>query len=160
MFASDQAEITPSNTPGRNMVTLEKRLRDVCDQYRIDLAYSFGSMALDVWNYLSGLGKLDENTTSDVDIGVKASPGRGTLSVREKVELAADLENLLGVRRVDLVILSEADPFLSANVVRGERIFCRDLYLADEYELYILRRAGDLAPLELERLDMIFTSSG
>jgi hypothetical protein len=73
------------------------------------------------------------------------------------VQLAADLENLLEVQRVDLVILSEADPFLCANVVRGERIFCRDPHSADEYELYVLRRAGDLAPLEHERLSMIFT---
>ena len=54
------------------------------------------------------------------------------------------------------MLLSEADPFLSANIVRGERLFCRDPYAADEYELYILRRAGDLAPLEKERLGLIF----
>jgi uncharacterized protein len=141
------------------MATLQEQLRDIFNRYGIDLAYSFGSMALNVRDYVSGLGKLDENTTSDVDIGIKPSPGRGALSVREKVQLAADLENLLGVRRVDLVILSEADPFLCANVIRGERIFCRDSYSADEYELYVLRRAGDLAPLELERLEMIFTST-
>ena len=33
---------------------------------------------------------------------------------------------------------------------------CRDDYLDDEYELYILRRAGDLAPMERERLSLIF----
>jgi hypothetical protein len=87
------------------------------------------------------------------------SPGPVAMSVREKVNLAMDLEEMLGVGRVDLVILSEADPFLAANIIRGERIFCRDPYLADEYELYILRRAGDLAPLELDRLSMIFTKA-
>ena len=29
-----------------------------------------------------------------------------------------------------------------------------DEYEADEYELYILRRAGDLAPLEKERISL------
>jgi hypothetical protein len=91
-------------------------------------------------------------------MGVKSSPKRKAMSVREKVEMAAEIEDLLGVGRVDLVILSEADPSLSANIVRGERIFCRDPYAADEYELYILRRAGDLAPLEKERLSLIFDS--
>ena len=81
------------------------------------------------------------------------------MTVREKVEMAGAMEDLLGVGRVDLVILSEADPFLSANIVRGERIFCRDSYAADEYELYILRRAGDLAPLEMERLSLIFSNA-
>jgi hypothetical protein len=69
------------------------------------------------------------------------------------------MEDLLGVGRVDPVILSEVDPFLSANIVRGKRIFCRDPYTADEYELYILRRAGDLAPLEMERLSLIFANA-
>ena len=41
-----------------------------------------------------------------------------------------------------------AYPFLAVNVIRGERLFCSDRYAADEYELYILRRAGDLAELE------------
>jgi hypothetical protein len=47
---------------------------------------------------------------------------------------------------------------LSTNIVRGERIFCRDPYAADEYELYILRRAGDLAPFEKDRLSLIFAN--
>ena len=51
--------------------------------------------------------------------------------------------------------LSEADPFLAANIIRGERIFSKDTYLADEYDLYILRRAGDLIPLERERINLI-----
>ena len=65
------------------------------------------------------------------------------------------LEDLFSVNRVDLVSLPEADPFLAANIIRGERIFSKDTYLADEYDLYILRRAGDLIPLERERIDLI-----
>lgn len=30
--------------------------------------------------------------------------------------------------------------------------YARDEHAADEYDLYILRRAGDLAPLERERM--------
>ncbi len=65
------------------------------------------------------------------------------------------LEDAFEVPRVDLVMLAEADPFLAANVVRGERLYARDTYLADEYDLYVLRRAGDLAPLERERIALI-----
>jgi len=54
-----------------------------------------------------------------------------------------------------LVNLPEADPFLAANIIRGERLFSKDTYLADEYDLYILRRAGDLIPLERERIALI-----
>ena len=56
---------------------------------------------------------------------------------------------------MDLVILPEADPFLAANVVRGERLYAENEYRADEYDLYVLRRAGDLAPLERERMALI-----
>jgi hypothetical protein len=69
--------------------------------------------------------------------------------------LAAALEDLFGAQRVDLVVLPEADPFLAANIIRGERLYCRDETEADEYELYVLRRAGDLAPLERERIALI-----
>ena len=141
------------------MALLEQQLRELCDRYRIALVYAFGSRACEVREFLLGLGQIDKMRSSDVDLGVKTSPKRGAMTVREKVEMAVAMEDLLGVGRVDLVILSEADPFLSANIVRGERIFCRDSYAADEYELYILRRAGDLAPLEMERLSLIFANA-
>jgi predicted nucleotidyltransferase len=141
------------------MASPEQQLRSICDHHRIDLIYAFGSRACEVREFLCGFGQMDKANPSDVDLGIIPSPQHKALSIREKVEIAAEVEDLLGVGRVDLVILSETDPFLSANIVRGERIFCRDLYAADEYELYILRRAGDLAPLETERLSLIFTKA-
>jgi hypothetical protein len=56
---------------------------------------------------------------------------------------------------VDLVVLGEADPFVAAEVIRGERLYAHDEYTADEYDLYVLRRAGDLAPLERERIALV-----
>ncbi|GAB4526179.1 MAG: hypothetical protein Kow0063_00110 [Anaerolineae bacterium] len=61
---------------------------------------------------------------------------------------------------VDLVCSPEADPFLAANVVHGERLYARDEYEADEYDLYVLRRAGDLIPLERERMALILGEEG
>jgi predicted nucleotidyltransferase len=145
---------------GSKMMASLRRLRQICDRHGIDLVYAFGSRACEVRDFLNGLGKMNESATSDVDVGIKASATRVAMPVREKVEVAAEMEDLLGVKRVDLVILSEADPFLCANIVRGERVFSRDPYAADEYDLYILRRAGDLAPLERERLEIVFTEAG
>jgi uncharacterized protein len=65
------------------------------------------------------------------------------------------LETLFHVSRVDLCILQEVDAFLAANIIRGERIYAENSYFADEYDLYVLRRAGDLAELERERMAMI-----
>ncbi len=89
-----------------------------------------------------------------MDIGVKPASKRNFICKREG-SAHHGLEDLFSVNRVDLVSLSEADPFLAANIIRGERIFSKDTYLADEYDLYILRRAGDLIPLERERIDLI-----
>jgi uncharacterized protein len=91
-------------------------------------------------------------SASDLDIGIL--PAR-PLDVHQKIALAIALEDFFDVNRVDLVVLPEADPFLAANVIRGERLYERDSYQADEYDLYILRRAGDLIPLERERQALI-----
>jgi predicted nucleotidyltransferase len=116
--------------------------------------YVFGSRAREVYDWAEQGGARLSPSRSDVDIGARARPDT-FWSVKEKVILAQALEDLFDCPRVDLVVLNEADPFLAAEVIRGERLFAADAHEADEYELYVLRRAGDLMPLERERLDMI-----
>jgi len=65
------------------------------------------------------------------------------------------LEDLFSVTKIDVVFIPEVDAFLAANIIRGERVYCKDEYEGDEYELYVLRRAGDLAPFERERIALI-----
>jgi predicted nucleotidyltransferase len=133
-------------------------LARLCRQFEIEILYAFGSRAQEVKEWLTGSRSKLPSGPSDVDIGIKVVSGT-TLSVYEKVRLALALEDLLGATRVDLVCLSDADPFVAANIVRGARLYARDSYQADEYELYILRRAGDLAPLERERMALILEKS-
>ncbi len=130
----------------------EDTLKQICEQYAVDIIYVYGSRAREVWNWLYNEEVTLAPQGSDVDIGVKPS---SKLTVREKVELAIALEDLLGVNRVDLSNIPEVNPFLAANIIRGERLYANDAYLADEYDLYILRRAGDLIPLECERQQLI-----
>jgi hypothetical protein len=47
------------------------------------------------------------------------------------------------------------NPFVAVEVIRGNRLYCVDECRADEYELFVLRRAGDLAPFERERIKMV-----
>ncbi len=89
---------------------------------------------------------------SDLDIGVLT---HSPFSIENQVDLILELENLFNAPRVDLFLLQEVDAFLAANIIRGERVCAEDDYLADEYELYVLRRAGDLADLERERMATI-----
>lgn len=133
-----------------------KQLKEICKRYKVEIMYAYGSRCSEVVRYIKGKGSMDKNNSSDVDIGIKTLKGYH-LSVRDKVKLIIEIEDLLRVGRVDLVVLSEADPFLAVNIIRGERLFYKNGYMADEYELYILRRAGDLVPLERERLNLIFS---
>ena len=129
-------------------------LEQLCQKYHIDILYIFGSRAAEIREWAEMKRPELPPGPSDVDVGVKPAPGVDFF-LDEKVRFALALEDLLGVTRVDLVSLPEADPFLAANIIRGERLYARDEYLADEYDLYILRRAGDLAPFERERMALV-----
>jgi len=117
--------------------TLESELADFasCDP-RILALYLFGSRA-----------RHDATEQSDVDVGVLF---RQEASLRDVLLLEDALERHLGLP-VDLVDAGRASAFLALDIVRGERVFCTDPDRCDEFELYVMRRAGDLAPFERER---------
>ncbi len=131
------------------------KLSEIARAFNLEVIYAFGSYAEDALKWLKDeQSSLPILSPSDLDIGIKPAVKK-KLSVKEKVHLTMALEDLFLVSRVDLVSISEADPFLAANIIRGERLFSKNTYLADEYDLYILRRAGDLIPLERERIALI-----
>jgi hypothetical protein len=137
-----------------NMNKRQAALDQICRKFDVALLYSFGSRAAQVREWVEGQWDRLPAGPSDADFGVQPLAGK-KWSVREKVELAGMLEELLPISRVDLVCLREADPFVAAEIIRGERLFAADSHEADEYELYVLRRAGDLAPLERERMALV-----
>jgi len=133
----------------------KENLNQIAVKFDLDVIYAFGSHAKEVLEWIEGkVSMFPVAPLSDVDIGVKPSLKIG-FSVKEKIHIALALEDLFSVNRVDLVVVPEADPFLAANIIRGERIYCSNEYEADKYDLYILRRAGDLISLERERIDLI-----
>lgn len=130
-------------------------IKQIAEKHNLDIIYAFGSLAQQAAEYVKDISKgIETDSLSDLDIGVKPKPEK-YLAINEKIQLSLDFEELFKAKRVDLIVIPEADPFLAANVIRGERIFCSDKDDADEYDLYILRRAGDLAPLERERISLI-----
>lgn len=134
---------------------MNTRLQDIerlCRKYQIEALYVFGSRSAEIVEAIQNNTSSIEPSTSDLDIGVLT---RSPLPIDQKVGPVVDLEELFNVSRVDLVVLQEADAFLAANIDRGERVFAEDSYRADEYELFVLRRAGDLAELERDRMAMI-----
>jgi uncharacterized protein len=142
---SVQSEPVPPVSPREVLASL-------ADRFDLLLIMSFGSRAREALSWLDDPSAPMTKGRSDLDIGVLAST---PLPVDSKVDIALALEDLFGVEPVDLVDLATADAFLAADIVRGERLFVRDETQADEYDLYVWRRAGDLAPLERERQALI-----
>ena len=135
-------------------VVLQGALERLCEQYHLVAIYVFGSRAPEIAARVRGERAQAEHPASDVDIGVLPARELG-LSLDDKIHLATELEDLFGVDKVDLAVLPEAKPYLALDIVRGE-LLC--VTAADEeanYQLYVLRRAADLAPHERERRRMI-----
>jgi len=95
-----------------------KRLRTIAEDFNLRIIYAFGSQAKEVYGWIRGdVQGLNIPLSSDLDIGVKPAPSK-TLSIKEKVAVSMELEELFLVRYVDLLVIPEVDPFLAANIVR------------------------------------------
>jgi hypothetical protein len=130
------------------------KLASLCENFNVDILYAFGSRAKEVFTWLQNDEAHLAEDESDVDIGAKPALGV-EYDVKQKVRLAIALEDLFGAQCVDLAILPEVDPFVAVNIIRSERLYAADDYRADEYDLYILRRSGDLAFMERQRQRLI-----
>jgi len=112
-------------------------LSQISGKFELDIIYAFGSQAKEVAGWINDeISALRISSSSDVDIGVKPRPGKD-LTIKEKARLNMVFEDLFTVNRVDLVVIPETDPFLAANIIRGEKIFYRDEYAADDTNLMI-----------------------
>lgn len=123
---------------------LESIARVARSHPEVRAVYMFGSRA-------AGRSRSD----SDLDLGVLYRSAQGlstTLRLEQEFEAAAG-------RTIDLVDVARAGAFLALEVVRGERVFCRDPTETDRFDLYVLRRAGDLLPFERQRQALLLTPS-
>jgi predicted nucleotidyltransferase len=117
--------------------SIERDLRDLAaGDPRILALYLFGSRA-----------RHEETEHSDVDVGILF---RQAATLKDVLLLEDAIERRLGLP-VDVVDAGRASAFLALDIIRGERVFCTDPDRCDEFELYVMRRAGDLAPFEKER---------
>ena len=129
----------PPDRPG--LAALRSAVAEVASgEPRVSAVYLFGSRA-----------RGEEMEGSDVDLAVLF---REPVGVWEVLGLEDRIERALGAP-VDLVDVGKANAFLALDAIRGERIYCTDSTRCDEFDLYVLRRAGDLAPFEKERRRMV-----
>ena len=104
--------------------------------------------------YVFGSQRIgNQRPDSDLDLGVlyrSRQPLGATLALEQ------ELEETIG-RKVDLVDAGRTGAFLALDIVRGERILCRESTETDRFELYVLRRAGDLLPFERQRQALLLS---
>jgi predicted nucleotidyltransferase len=141
------------------MEPIPQALERLARRYGLRDVYVFGSRAATISARVRGHASSAgvAASSSDVDMAVEPLPERA-LSARERVRLVDELEALFGAPRVDLVILSEARPFLAFEIVGGELLYTADALAQAEHELYVLRRAADLALFQRERVAAILSS--
>ncbi|MGB7297660.1 MAG: nucleotidyltransferase domain-containing protein [Candidatus Aminicenantales bacterium] len=134
------------------MNKLQEEIAKLAGRYNLQLIYAFGSRAKEVYKRIHGKKAALRSSSSDLDIGLKS---RRPLSVEEKVKIAVFFEDLFGVPRVDVVVLSEAPVMLALEIVQGEVLFAEDDRYEAEYQLYIMRRAAEIVPFERMKRDLI-----
>jgi uncharacterized protein len=140
------------------MSTILEGLQRIAEAYGLDDVYAFGSRAKEVARLIAGQ-VVEIEGEADVDIGIQPTRGR-ELSARDRVRIADELERLFKAPRVDVVVLPEARAFLATEVIRGELLYTADPLDQAERELYVLRRAADLAPFRNERVRQILVEGG
>ncbi|MBW2079297.1 MAG: hypothetical protein JRI71_17465 [Deltaproteobacteria bacterium] len=138
----------------KELTASPETLNEIACRYGLAEVYAFGSRAKEAAARLRGEKAHADYPKSDIDIGVRMKPGL-TLGPSDRVKVALEFEDLLDVHRIDLVILEEVEPFLAVEIIRGELLYARDPDEQARYELYLLRRAGDLLPFKKERIRMI-----
>ena len=137
---------------------LRAALEGICASHEILAVWVFGSRAGEIAGRVRGETSVPGPRGADADVGILVRRG-ATLDARSRVRIAARLEDLFEVERVDLVIVGEASPFLAADIVQGELIVDRSPRETAEFELYALRRAGDLLPFRRARTKAILKES-
>ena len=133
---------------------IKKRITDICLRHDIADLYVFGSRSTEIADLLNDKTVLPSQVASDVDIGVLPAKTE-TWGPEKRVKLSLEMEDFFQVGRVDLVLLPEADPYLALDVIRGELLYTNDPDRQARYELFVLRRAGDLLPYKKGRTRMI-----
>lgn len=132
---------------------IERKIKNLAEKYHLQLIYAFGSRAKEALNYVHEKKNAFRASQSDVDIGVKPEKHLG---VEDKVKIGLFFEDIFDVPRVDVVALTDAPVFLALEIVQGELLYAKDDRYEAEYQLYIMRRASELAPYETMKRKLIW----
>ena len=124
----------------------QRKLTALCEEHELLSVYLFGSRSEDGLAVLRG--ETAEAAGSDLDVGV-VYRGRDEPDFRRTGALQVELEDLFEPLRVDLVPLQKVDALFQFRAMdQGHRVAAPDSTRADFYELYVMRRASELLPIQ------------
>ena len=132
------------------------QVHNLCRSNDLIAVFAFGSRSVEAAARLRGENMPSERSDSDLDLGILL-PQEVEFDLRQIINFAIAVEDLFNVPRADIVDLRSAPPYLALDAIRGERLYCAGTYETDVFELFVLRRAADLAPYERERRKMLLT---
>ena len=132
-----------------------RELDAACRRHDVLVLYLFGSRTD------GGLARLAGRSVdppgSDLDVGVVfRTPD---IDHHRLSSLQVALEDVFDPLRVDLVPLQRVDALFQFAAISGHRVFHSDSRRADEYELLVMRRAAELAPIQ-RRIERELLESG
>ena len=135
-------------------IDISRQLEGICQDHGVQAIWAFGSRGVEIADLVQGKTTRLGGNGSDVDLGVLFPRGAVT-DARSRVRLVDELESVFDSGRVDLVVIGDASPFLAADIVKGELLVDMSPRETAEFELYVLRRAGDLLPFRRARTEAV-----
>lgn len=124
----------------------QRKLAALCEEHDLLSVYLFGSRGDDGLAVLRG--EPVAGVGSDLDVGV-VYRGTDEPDFRRTGALQVDLEDLFEPLRVDLVPLQKVDALFQFRAIdQGHRVAAPDSTRADFYELFVMRQASELLPIQ------------
>lgn len=120
----------------------KETLKNIAEKFGISLVYLFGSKADEGRRYLEG-EEIAPDSYSDLDIAV-AFERLPIETVQVYGRLYREMSDLFDPFRIDLIFIHEMNSLFQYEIIKGERIYERDITFADDFEEEVMKRAGDL----------------
>lgn len=119
-----------------------KYIQKIAERYGIILIYLFGSQTNEGKEYLKGVD-VKSDTSSDLDIAIAFEiPPEETINIYGT--LFKEFSKVFDPFNIDLVFMHELNVLFQYEIIKGERIYEKDEFSADEFEEEIMKRAEDL----------------
>jgi predicted nucleotidyltransferase len=120
-----------------------RKIRNTAKEYGIALVYLFGSQAESGARYLKG-DHIRVEDLSDLDVAV-AFENIPSQAVKIYGALYKEFSEIFAPFSIDLVFMHDMDALFQYEIIKGEKIFEKDEFLADEFEERIMKMSEDLA---------------